>query len=63
MINIKLLMSEFSPQELNRIKEERGLKPDQLAALQRAATTYKGKLSKEELLDTFRRLGYIVSLF
>lgn len=56
-------MSEFSPQELNRIKEERGLKPDQLAALQRAASTYKGKLSKEELLDTFRRLGYIVSLF
>jgi len=34
-----------------------------VAALQRAAATYKGKVTKEELLDTFRRLGYIVGLF
>lgn len=40
-------MSEFSQQELNRIKEERGLKPDQLSALQHAAKVYKGKVSKE----------------
>lgn len=56
-------MSDFSPQELAKIKEERGLNQEQLGTLTRAAANYRGKASKEELLDTFRRLGYISRLF
>jgi hypothetical protein len=34
-----------------------------LLALQNAANNYAGKITKQELLDNFRRLGYMVSLF
>lgn len=56
-------MSEFTSQELNRIKEERNLDAQQLIALQKAATSYGGKIGKNELLDNFRTLGYNVFLF
>lgn len=56
-------MSDFTPQELARIKEERGLNQAQLNCLQRAATQYAGKVNKTELLNIFRGLGYMASMF
>jgi transcriptional regulator with XRE-family HTH domain len=56
-------MSDFTAQELARIKEERGLNQQQLASLHRAAHQYAGKITKDELLDSFRRIGYISTLF
>ena len=56
-------MSEFTPQEIAKIKEERGLGVDQVNALQKAAFQYSGKISKQELLDNFRKFGYLVPLF
>lgn len=53
-------MSAFTIQELTAIKEERNLSTQQLLALQNAANTYAGKVTKQELLDSFRRLGYMV---
>ena len=56
-------MSEFTAQEVARMKEERGLGVEQVNALQKAAFQYGGKLTKQELLDNFRKLGYLVNLF
>ena len=56
-------MSQFTAQELAQIKEERNLNAQQLIALQKAATSYSDKISKQDLLDSFRKLGYIVDLF
>lgn len=55
-------MSEFTQQELGRIREERGLTYEQLATLQRLTREYSAKVSKEEILDTYRRLSYIGAL-
>ena len=45
------------------MKDERGLSVEQINALQKAAFQYGGKLNKQDLLDNFRRLGYLVNLF
>lgn len=55
-------MSEFSLPEVGKLMDERGLNGEQITALQRAAKEYAGKISKEELLVTFRSLGYIPRL-
>ena len=55
-------MSEFTSQEISKIKEERGLNQDQVSALQRLSAQYKGKISKNDLLDNFRRFGYMSNL-
>ena len=55
-------MTEFSAQELAKVKEERGLNSQQLNALQKAAYQYGDHLSKQELIDTFRKLGYMPQL-
>lgn len=56
-------MSQFTAAEVAKIKEERGLNAQQLNALQNAAYQYGKKATKQELLDNFRKLGYLVPLF
>ena len=56
------MSSEFTPQELSRIKEERGLNNEQIQTLQKMAKTYRNSISKEQLLDTFRTFGYRSSM-
>ena len=58
-----MVTSEFTVKELSRIRQERSLTQEQISTLEKASTNYKGKISKEDLLDTFRRMGYLVSMF
>jgi NTP pyrophosphatase (non-canonical NTP hydrolase) len=55
-------MAEYTREELIRIKEERNISQLQINNLQRLVKEYAGKVTKEEILDTYRRLGYIATL-
>lgn len=56
-------MAELTAAELNKIREERNLNQQQLDTLQKAVRKYHARASKEEILNTFRRLGYNSNLF
>jgi aminoglycoside phosphotransferase family enzyme len=59
---ILLIMSQLSAEEINVLLKERKLNNEQLTALQAAVQTYHGSASKEEIIATFRRLGFMPSL-
>lgn len=56
-------MSEFTLEEISKIIQERPLTADQINVLQKTAVIYHNKISKEELLATYRKFNYISSLF
>lgn len=51
-------MSEFTPAEVDRLREERGFSSDQISFIQSQIKQYSGQITKEELLNVYRRLGY-----
>jgi uncharacterized protein YktA (UPF0223 family) len=51
-------MAEFTPLEVAKLKEERNLTNDQIVFLQRIIKQFSTKITKEELINTYRKLGY-----
>jgi hypothetical protein len=55
-------MADFTPAEVERMREDRGLSSDQIGFIQNQIKQYKGQITKEELLNVYRRLGYMSNL-
>lgn len=55
-------MSTLTKQDINSLRDEYSLTPDQIKFFERTLKKYSDHISKDELLSTYRMFGFIDSL-